>query len=216
MIFQRQGRMLLLLAAASSLPGPAQENRFELGALGLFGGYRSADVKSGPVAGSVGFALGPGAGALFGQDMHEHVGGEIRYLFSKNNMKLSSGGISTEFASRSHILNYDLLIHTSGRDAHVRPFIAAGGGLKVYQGTGAEQAFQPLINLALLTRTREPLPTVDFGGGVKVRLSDGALLRVEFRDYITKVPKTFEPSPGARISGLLHHWLAAVGVSWTF
>lgn len=216
MTLQYQARMLLLLAAASSLPSLAQENKYELGALGLFGSYRSADVKSGPATGKVGFTPGPGAGAWFGQDMHQHVGGEIRYLFSRNNQKLSSGGTSTEFASRSHIVNYDLLIYTRGRGASVRPYLAVGGGLKVYQGTGAEQAFQPLSNLALLTHTREPLPTVDFGGGVKARLSRGALLRVEFRDYLTKVPKIFEPSPGARISGLLHHWLAAVGVSWAF
>jgi len=215
MTLPHQGRMLLLLAAASSLPSLAQ-NKVDLGVLGLFGTYRSANVTSGPTTGSVGFTPGPGAGAFFGQDMHEHVGGEIRYLFSRNNQKLSSGGTSTEFASRSHIVNYDLLIYLSGRDARVRPYVAGGGGLKVYQGTGVEQAFQPLSNLALLTRTREALPTVDFGGGVKVGLSRGATLRVEFRDYITKVPKIFEPSPGAKISGLLHHWLPAVGVSWRF
>ncbi len=215
MTIQHQGRMLLLLAAASSLPSLAQD-KFDLGALGLFGSYRSADVKSGPTTGTVGFTPGPGAGGFFGQDMHEHVGGEIRYLFARNDQKLSSGGASTEFASRSHIVNYDLLIYASGRDARVRPYIAAGGGLKVYQGTGVEQAFQPLSNLALLTRTRELLPTADFGGGVKVRLAGGAMLRVEFRDYITQVPKIFEPSPGAKIGGLLHHWLPAVGVSWRF
>ncbi len=215
MTIQHHRRMLLLLAAASSLPLLAQ-NKFDVGVLGLFGTYRAADVKSGPTTGSVGFTPGAGAGAFFGQDMHEHIGGEIRYLFSRNNQKLSSGGTSTEFASRSHTVNYDLLIYPSGRNAPVRPYLAAGGGLKVYQGTGVEQAFQPLSNLALLTRTRELLPTADFGGGAKVRLSGGATLRVEFRDYLTEVPKIFEPAPGAKISGLLHHWLGAVGVSWRF
>lgn len=215
MTLPHHGRMLLLLAAASTLPSLAQE-KFDVGVLGLFGSYRSADVRSGPTTGSVGFTPGPGAGAFFGQDMHEHVGGEIRYLFSRNNQKLSSGGTSTEFASRSHIVHYDLLVYPSGPGAPVRFYLAGGGGLKIYQGTGVEQAFQPLSNLALLTRTRDPLPTVDFGGGAKVHLSGGATLRVEFRDYLTKVPKIFEPSPGAKISGLLHHWLGAVGVSWRF
>ena len=47
-------------------------------------------------------------------------------------------------------------------------------------------------------------------------LSRNAILRIEFRDYLTKVPKVFAASPGARISGLLHQWVPAIGISWTF
>ena len=94
--------------------------------------------------------------------------------------------------------------------------MAGGGGLKFYQGTGAEQAFQPLSNLALLTKTNETLPTVDFGGGVKFHVSRRTAISVEFRDYITKVPKVFAAAPGASISGVLHQWVPAFGISWTF
>jgi hypothetical protein len=196
--------------------GLLAQNRFELGGLALVTAYRSADVQNGPAVGSVGFQPGPSAGGFLGQNLGEHFGGEIRYVFAQNDLKLSAGGAQTTFAGRSHIVNYDLLVYTAGRQARIRPYAAFGGGLKRYQGTGTEQPFQPLSNLALLTKTSETLPTADFGGGVKVRLGESASLRFEFRDYITEVPRIFTPSPGAKISGLLHQWLPAVGISWTF
>ncbi len=203
---------LLLLACL----GLAPAQNFELGGLALATAYRSASVRSGPSAGSVGFSPGPSFGGLFGQSMGEHFGGEIRYLYAQNDLKLSSGGAETKFAGRSHIVNYDMLVYLSGRRARIRPYAAFGGGLKRYQGTGTEQAFQPLSNLALLTKTGETLPSADFGGGVKVHLRRNAILRIEFRDYLTRAPKVFEASPGAKISGLLHQWVPAVGISWTF
>ena len=109
------------------------------------------------------------------------------------------------------------MIYAAGRDAHIRPYFAGGGGLKYYQGTGTEQAFQPLSNLALLTRTNEALPMGDFGGGIKFRPTGRMTFRVELRDYITKVPsKVLAASPGARSSGIFHQWAPAFGVSWTF
>ena len=207
----------LLLVAPLGLPVALEaENRAEIGGLALVTSYRSADVKSGPRVGAVGFQPGPSAGGFLGQTMGEHFGGEIRYLFARNDLKLSSGGTQAKFAGRSHIINYDMLAYATGRRARIRPYAAFGGGLKRYQGTGTEQAFQPLSNLALLTKTSETLPAADFGGGVKFHLSRNASLRFEFRDYLTKVPRVFEPSPGARISGLLHHWVPAIGFSWIF
>jgi hypothetical protein len=207
----------LLFVGALGLAVPAAaQNRVEIGGLALITTYRSASVASGPSVGSVGFKPGPSAGGFLGQTMGDHFGGEIRYLYSQNDLKLSSGGTEAKFSGRSHIVNYDFLIYAAGRESRVRPFAAVGGGLKRYQGTGSEQAFQPLMNLALLTKTSETLPTADFGGGVKVHFSRNASMRIEFRDYITKVPRVFEASPGARISGLLHHWVPAIGISWTF
>ncbi len=208
-------RILSPLFFLASL-GLASAQNVELGGLALITAYRSASVQSGPSAGSLGFSPGPTFGGFLGQNMGDHFGGEIRYLYAQNDLKLSSGGTETKFAGRSHIVNYDVLVYLSGREARVRPYAAFGGGLKRYQGTGTEQPFQPLSNLALLTKTGETLPTADFGGGVKLHLSRNAVLRIEFRDYLTKVPKVFEASPGAKISGLLHQWVPAVGISWTF
>ena len=209
--------LLLALPLLSLMALPAQaQGQYEFGGLALFSGYKGASVNSGPVGGSVGFQPGVSGGAYIGHTMNDRVGGEIRYLFSWNKLKLKSGGASTDFNGRSHIVNYDVLVYPFRPDARVRPYLAAGAGVTVFQGTGAEQAFQPLSNLALLTKTREALPTGDFGAGVRFRMSGNKIFRVEFRDYISKVPKVFEASPGASISGLLHHWTPAFGFSWTF
>ncbi|MBI3698444.1 MAG: outer membrane beta-barrel protein [Acidobacteria bacterium] len=206
----------LFLILLAGLGAVAQAQNVEVGGMALATAYRNAGVKAGPSVGNVGFQPGPSFGGFLGQNMGNHFGGEIRYLYAQNDLKLSSGGAQTTFAGRSHIINYDLMIYAAPRRARVRPYAAGGGGLKFYQGTGAEQAFQPLSNLALLTKTNETLPTVDFGGGVKFYLSHRTAIRVEFRDYITKVPKVFAASPGARISGVLHQWVPAFGISWTF
>jgi len=207
----------LLFAAPLSFSVPAVgQNRVELGGLALVSAYRSADVRSGPAIGSIGFQPGPVGGGFIGQNMGNRFGGEIRYLFAQNQLQLQSGSGAAKFAGRSHIINYDFLIYATGRRARVRPYAAVGGGLKRYQGTGTEQAFQPLSNLALLTKTSETLGTADFGGGVKVHFSRNSVLRIEFRDYITETPRVFEPSPGAKISGLLHHWVPVIGFGVTF
>jgi hypothetical protein len=203
---------IVLLGAGVRAAG----QNFELGALALATAYRPAGVTSGPVAGSVGFQPGPSVGAFLGQSIGDHFGGELRYLYAQNDLKLSAAGTATTFAGRSHILHYDLLLYANGRESKLRLYAAGGGGLKIYQGTGAEQAFQPLSNLALLTKTTQSLPAVDFGGGVRIRTSRRLMVYLEFRDYLTGVPKVFAAAPGAKISGLLHQWVPAAGVSWAF
>ncbi len=205
--------VMILSAAGSTLQA---QRSYEVGALALATAYRNAGVRSGPAIGSIGFQPGPSFGAFLGQNMSDHFGGEIRYLYAQNDLKVTSGGTEAKFSGRSHSIGYDLLVFATGRRSRIRPFVAAGGGLKYYQGTGAEQPFQPLSNLAILTRTNDTLPAVDFGGGVKIQASRHTVFRVEFRDYITKIPKIFAASPGANISGLMHQWVPAFGVSWTF
>ena len=207
---------LLSLAAAGLVVPLRAQQHLEVGGLALMSAYRSTGVTSARTAGSIGLAPGVSAGGFLGQTMSNRLGGELRYLYSQNSLKLSSGGTQTKFGGRSHIVGYDLLVFVTGRESRIRPYVAAGGGLKLYEGTGTEQAFQPLSNLALLTRTRETLPTVDFGGGVKFQISRNTMFRIEFRDYVTKVPKVFAASPGASFGRILHHWVPAVGVSWTF
>ncbi len=207
----------LLFAALLMVSPTAQAQRgYEIGALALATAYRNASVKSGPAIGAIGFQPGGSFGAFLGQNMSDHFGGELRYLYAQNDLKVTSGGSEAKFSGRSHAIGYDLLIFAAGRRSRIRPFAAGGGGLKYYQGTGAERSFQPLSNLAILTRTNDTLPAVDFGGGVKIQTSRHTMFRLEFRDYITKVPKVFAASPGASISGLMHQWVPAFGFSWTF
>ena len=110
-----------------------------------------------------------------------------------------------------------MLYYFSDLDARVRPYVAIGGGVKVFRGTGQEQAFQPLSDLALLTKTTQSVPVGDVGFGVKVRVGSGGMFRIEFRDYISPVPdEVIVESLDSKIGNLLHHFAPLFGFSWTF
>ena len=114
-------------------------------------------------------------------------------------------------------MHYDFLLHFAPSEAHIRPFVAAGAGVKVYSGTGKEQAFQPLSNIGLLTRTNQLEPLVSVGAGLKVSLAKAMLLRLEVHDYLTPFPKNvIAPAQGAKISGWLSDFVVSGGLSFLF
>ncbi len=204
--------MLVGLAATDCL---AQE--WSLGVAGGFGFTRNLTVTNSTGSGKAGFKPGLAVGAYAGNDMYERWGGELRYLYRVSNLKVSGGGQEAGFSGETHVVHYDFLYHTADRDAKVRPFLAAGGGVKVFRGTGIERAFQPASKFALLTRDQEVLGMVSVGGGVKVALSDMMHLRVDFRDYISPFPtQIVAPAPGAKLKGWLHDFVPMVGVGFQF
>jgi len=211
--------LLLSLFAVLSLGLPlrAQEG-FEFGGFAAGSIYKGTDVQSGSNSGDISYKPGPGGGIFFGQTMNGHFGGELRYLYARNSLKLTSGGAEATFAGQSHSVGYDLLFYVTDRDVKIRPYVAAGIGVKIYQGTGAERAVQPLSNLAILTNTNQTTVAGDFGAGVKVSLGGRLALRLEVRDYVSPVPdKVFAASPGAHINGtIFHQFVPAVGIGYTW
>lgn len=207
---------ITLALGLSAAPVFAQD-KYELGALGLVSDYRSVGVANGGASGEVGPGFGFSGGFIMGQNLADRWGGEFRYIYFRNDLELSGGGQSADLGAQSHAIHYDVLYYFKDADARVRPYVAGGFGMKYWQGTGQEDPFQPLSNLALLTATSEVTPMGDFGVGVKFRIGRRAVFRVEFRDYITPVPKeVIAASPGADLDGLLHHWAPLFGVSWTW
>jgi len=198
-----------------ALPAFAQP-KYEVGLLGLMSSYQSVDVTTSSNSGKTGADFGGGGGFLVGQT-GDRWGGELRYLYSKNDFKVESGGQSASLAGQSHTIHYDVLFHFKDADSAVRPYLAVGGGAKVFQPTGAEQEFQDLSDLVLLTKTTQTRPVGDFGGGVKIRAGDSTAFRIEFRDYVSPTPKeVLTPSIGADVGDILHQWTVLVGFSWTF
>jgi len=188
---------------------------------GVLGGFAATSfglsVSSGNASASAGFAQGGAAGLLAGMNSTRRLGGETRYLVQFSSMKLAQGGTDVRFSARTHIVHYDLLIHARPREAPMRPFLAVGAGAKFYQGTGAEQTFQPLIQFAALTHTTEIKPLISAGGGLKYKLKSPFELRAEVRDYITPPPeKLITPVPGAKIHGWIHDVVPLVGLVYTF
>jgi len=156
--------------------------------------------------------------AWLGNNSGKTLGGELRYDYEQSDLKLSSGGTSASFGAHTNAIHYDFVLNFNrSNEARVAPFLAAGAGVKVYTGTGKEQAFQPLSNIALLTKTSEIKPLVSVGGGVKFRVASAVQFRVEVRDYLTPFPKNvIAPALGSKVGGWLSDFVAMAGLSFTF
>ena len=62
-----------------------------------------------------------------------------------------------------------------------------------------------------------PLPTGDFGVGVRFRVGKNLFFRVEVRDFITESPdKLITPSLDADIGSILHNLTPMFGFTWIF
>jgi hypothetical protein len=192
------------------------QSQYEVGLLGLISSYQSVDVTTSSNSGKTGADFGGGGGFFVGQ-VGDRWGGEFRYLYSRNDFKVESGSQSASLAGQTHTVHYDALFYLKDSDSSVRPYLAVGGGAKVYHPTGEEQVFQPLSDLVLLTRTTQTRPVGDFCAGVKFKVGDRGVFRVEFRDYVSPTPKeVLTPSLGAKVGGILHQWTGLFGFSWTF
>jgi hypothetical protein len=186
-----------------------------------FGGSAGASflpmlpVSSPAGSASAGFQPGFAAGVYAGQPLNPRISGEVHYTFLQSNLKLSSGGTTATFSGNSHAVYYDVLFHTNRKESRAQYFAAVGGGMKLFRGTGAEQAFQPLSQFAYFTKTSKVEPMATFGGGVIFKLAPHMSLRAEVRDYLTPFPKELiTPAPGAKIGSWLNDIVPMVTVSY--
>ena len=189
--------------------------QYEMGAAAGGGFARNATLAG--AAGSA--AAGLGTGEVFGgwiaHGMYSRISGEVRYSYMRQDLQLSGG--SAKFQGEAHAMHYDVLFHAAKSRAKVQPFVAVGGGFKLYRGTGTEAAYQPLSNFGYLTKTMEWKPMISAGGGVRVALTGHVFLRMEFRDYITPFPsKVITPAPGVKASGWLHDIVPLAGIGVGF
>ena len=199
------------------LGGSCLAQQWELGASGGLAFYKDLTVTRGSQSATAGFKPGVAVSVFASQNLYQHLGGEFRYTFGFSDMKVSSGGTETTFSAQTHALHYDLLFYGARREAKVRPFVAAGGGIKVYRGTGKEQESQPLAQFAILTRTQQVEGLISVGGGVKLKVGQRASVCLEARDYITRTPQNvIAPWTGSTISGWVHGIMPMLGVSLRF
>jgi hypothetical protein len=208
---------LIRLTILAGTAAACLAQQWEIGGLGGGSFLTSSTVNGAAGAATAGFRPGPGFGAFFGNIIGGRFGGEMRYMFLDNNLKLSSGGSETTFSGVAHVVHYDFVWHTKPRERGAMPYLAGGGGIKVFCGTGSETAYQPLSQFAYLTKTQQVVPLISVGGGVKFNLSSRLVLRAEVRDYLTPFPnKVIAPAPGATLGGWLHNIVPIVGVSLAF
>lgn len=191
--------------------------KWELGGGAGFGFYTSQDITGTGGSGSAKFASNVAASAWVANNNREFLGGELRYDYQRGDAQLSSSGTTAKFAAQTHTIHYDFHYHFAPRNSPVRPFVAAGAGIKVYQGTGKEVVYQPLSNIGLLTKTNDVRPVVSVGAGIKFKVSKSLGFRAEVHDYLTPFPKNvIAPSLNQKASGWLQDLVVSFGVSYLF
>jgi hypothetical protein len=194
----------------------AQKPQWELGGAAGFGFIHDATVSNPSGSATAGFDNRFAIGALAGQDLYQHLSGEVRYVFRDGDLVLKSGQ-KVNMDGDSHLIHYDLLLHARGKGSRIRPFVAAGAGVRVFQGTGREYANQPLSDFAVLTKTNQTEPLISVGAGVKARLTEHGIIRFDFREYMSPFPQElFVTATGAKIHGWLYDSVPLVGVSFVF
>ena len=208
--------LLLVLLLATLLAPFAAAQKWEFGG-SAGGGFHTSQDVSGPAGnGSATITPGFAAGTWLANNINDRWAGEMRYDFQMGDLRVSQQSASASFASMSHAFHYDLLFHFAPREAKVRPFVALGGGVKVYQGTGKEVAAQPLNSLALLTKTSQLEGLASVGAGLKFNYRRVGF-RVEVHDYATPFPaKVIAPAQNAKIGGWIHDLVLNVGVGMLF
>ncbi|HSW48565.1 MAG TPA: outer membrane beta-barrel protein, partial [Bryobacteraceae bacterium] len=202
---------VLTTAAAAFAQG------WEAGAAAGFGANRHSAVTGPAGSARAGFAVAPAFGVYVSQDVSSRLGGEIRYTYSAGDLSLRSGETKVTFGGESHLAHYDLLVYAAPQGANIRPFFALGAGARLTRGTGQESAYQPLMQHALLTRTRQVQAIASLGAGLKMKVGERMMFRAEFRDYVSAFPmKVIAPAGGAKINGWLHDIVPLVGLGWIF
>jgi hypothetical protein len=207
---------LTLLLAAAALNSPAQQ--WEFGGLGGGSFLNTTSVSSPQGSATAGFKPGFVAGAFLGQNLYHHISGEIRYEFFQTDMQIKAGGTTGTFGAMAHAVHYDIRIHTERKESPVQFFAAFGGGMKIYQGTGQEAAFQSTMNYGYMTRTHQVKPMVSLGAGLTYRLSPRLFLRAELRDFLTPFPTAVitPPSSSVKYGSILNDLVPLVGLDYIF
>ncbi len=204
-----------LAQSTQNSEGGEPKYEFGVGVMGSF--YDSKSFTGNGGSAKAGFERGLGGSIWLGQNMYRRIGGEVRYDYALNGMRLDGGSTKVTFGGQTHAFHYDIHYHFTDRGGKVRPYVLFGGGVKFYDGTGTETAFQPLQSVAVLTQTQEIVPMVTFGAGVKFQVTAKVNMRLEFRNNMSPFPKkVITPTRSSGGDGWTNNFLPLVGISLVF
>ena len=208
------GASILLLTAASVC---CFGQKWEFGGLGGAGFLSTVNVSSPLGSATTGLQTGLAAGAFFGENLYPHISGEFHYEYLQSGLEIKSGGQQATFAGNSHAVHYDLILHTNKKGSRTQMFVAMGAGLRIFRGTGTEEAYQPLSQFGFMTKTQQLKPMASVGAGVRFTLARKLYLRTEFRDFISPFPtQVIAPAPGAKFGSILQDFVPMVALSYEF
>jgi hypothetical protein len=205
---------ILLAVAFSSL---CLAQTWEIGAVGGYGWYHNSSLTNPLDSATAGFPPRAAVGIAFGEDPYKHLGGELRWLFRFGGPLLESNGIKENAVGYTNTITYDLLFHMTTRESKIRPFVAAGAGIKVYTGSFRD-VNQPLTDFAVLRPVTEVEPAISVGAGVKYLLPKHIQLRLDFKMLTTPLPdEVIRPThPLTRIHGWVYDFLPLGGIGYVF
>lgn len=205
------------IALALSSACLAQENFWEVGGAVGYGFMRNASINTPLGSTAAGVDNGIAGSAVFGEDLYQHFEGELRYTYRDDDVAIQIAGQKVSVSGDSHLVHYDLLYHPTRKAARIRPFLAGGAGIRYFRATGVESADDLSSPFAVLTKTNEVKPLISAGGGVKAKLTEHTIFRVDFREYISPFPeKLVATAPGVKIHGWLFDSVPMAGVSFVF
>ncbi len=207
----------MFLTLSATAPAAFAQN-WEVGVAGGGNFYTSQTITNPAGNANAKLASGYIVSAWLGNNAGGQFGGELRYDYEHSDLKLNSNGTNVNFGgAQTNAIHYDAVLRFASHEARVTPFVTAGGGFKDYSGTGKEQVFQELSNIALLTRTSQLKPLISVGGGVKFQVSSNVQFRVELHDFLTPFPdKVIAPALGSKVGGWLSDLAFTAGLSFSF
>ncbi|MEQ1885159.1 MAG: hypothetical protein ABL967_08865 [Bryobacteraceae bacterium] len=209
-------RALAVCAVIGTAPA-AMAQKWEFG--GGIGGsfYTSRDATNNGQTAKAGIKNDIASSLWLVNNNHKKWGGEIRLDYQRGDLRLERSSTEARFSAETYALHYDFQYHFREREARVRPFVAAGAGIKVFRGTGSESATQPLSNFAFLTKTTDLRPVISLGAGIKWQIARSMQFRLELHDYLTPFPdQIIAPNVGTNVSGWLNNLVPLAGISYTF
>jgi len=190
---------------------------WEVGGAGGYGWYINPTITNPNGSAQAGFPPKGALGVVFGNNMYQYIGGEIRYLYRFGGPELKFGGAQSNLTGYTNIIDYDFMFHLTPRDNKLRPFFAGGAGIKVFTGSETPRVNQSLSGFARLTPDTEVEPVISAGGGLKYRFTKHALFRMDFRTYFSPLPNhIFRTHASAFTHGWLYDFVPMAGISYVF
>jgi len=208
-------RIAIVAFALASSAAASFAQQWEFGGMAGAGFLSNVNVSGTAGSATAGFKPGGVFGVFVGQNLYTHFSGELRYAYMQNDLHIKTGSTDDTFSGNAHVLHYDLVWHTAREGSRMQMFVAAGGGLKVFRGTGTEASYQINQRFGYMTKTQQLKPMASVGAGVRFTLSSHVYLRAEFRDYITPFPKDIiTPAPNTKFGSILNDFVPMVSVSY--
>ena len=148
-----------------------------------------------------GFSLDDGWNFAFRITLNSwtYFGHEFGYGYNRTTLLLQGtdqGGMAI------HQGFYNMLVYATPEGSRFRPFATGGGHFSNFVPPGASAQYGQGSNKF----------GVNYGGGLKVRVSDKFLVRADYRQYLTGKP--FGGSQGLPVSGSLRQNVISVGVGF--